>query len=173
MALLLKEAGHALAELIIVLAILGIVLSVANLSLEPATEQKVEAASTEIVDAIFFAQNEALRTGKSVGVLFGEEATLGASRNMFTVFVQDSAGHRTVAGYPATSRPYQVDLNQAPFGNGVSVASADFDRGHAVFFTGALGRAGTPSSSGQVTVSLGAVSRTVTVDAETGRISRQ
>lgn len=167
----LGHAGFSLAEVLVVLAILVIVYGVVNLSLEPTEIQKLEAASAEIVDALFFARAEALRSGGEYGVRFGADTALGAGEYMVSVF-KKTGGNEVLIANPVSGRPYQFDVHHAAYGNGVTMVNPDFDGGTAVVFNGGGGRAGAPelAATGRVTVSLGAVSRTVTVDAETGRI---
>lgn len=131
----------------------------------------MEAASTEIVDALFFARAEALRSGAQYGVRFGADTAQGASKHMVSVY-KKTAGNEVLVANPVSQRPYQFDVHQAAYGNGVAMVNPDFDGGTAVVFNGGSGRAGAPelAAIGRVTVSLGAVSRTITVDVETGRI---
>ena len=144
------------------------------MSIEPSAASKLEAASTEIVDALFFARAEALRTGGTVGVRFGADGGLQASADMLTVFSL-TAANRTILSHPLNGKPYQIDLMHAPYGNGVALVDANFDADTAIVFNGTLGQAGSPliTQNGQVSVRLGAATRTVTVDAETGRVSVQ
>ena len=134
----------------------------------------MEAASAEIVDALFFARAEALRSGGEYGVRFGADTALGAGEHMVSVF-QKSGGNEVLIANPVSGRPYQLNVHQASYGTGVAMVNPDFDGVTAVVFNGGNGRAGAPelATAGRVTVSLGAASRTVTVDVETGRISVQ
>ena len=134
----------------------------------------MEAASAEIVDALFFARAEAMRSGGEYGVRFGADTALGAGEYMVSVF-KKSAGNEALIANPLSGRPYQFNVHQASYGMGVAMVNPDFDGATAVVFNGGSGRAGAPelATAGRVTVSLGGASRTVTVDVETGRISVQ
>lgn len=168
-----QQAGFTLTELLVVLLILGVVLGIAGLSPEPVEAQKIESASADIADALRFAGAEALRTTSNFGVQFGVDSRFNTSKDTVTVFYEKD-GANQIASHPISGKPYQFAIEAPLLGAEIDFA-ANFDSRVTVVFDGSESRAGAPliSEPGTVTIISGQISRIITVDNVTGRVTSQ
>ena len=178
-----RSHGHTLAELLTVCAVIAIAAAVALPSAQPVAEARAAAAAGEVVQALRFARQEAMRSGAY------RMLRCDATRNEVSVYVPDASGAvATMLTHPLSKMDYTVNLGQAPAGGNIVLTGCSFqcaDRttattvafdagGNPVRGTGAaVGPAQTqaqPLNSGTVTVGTGNVVRTVAIDAS-GRVT--
>ena len=176
-----KRQGHTILELVIVVAIIGLVTALALPALSSGDESRLDAATSEVVDAARFARSEAIRTGESHGII----ATLSDQR--VRVYRLDESGPLPVAVYdvyhPVSKKLYDLQLATSPEFFAVSLAQADFN------FTGFVAAKklvdfssdGTPIynhggpirilTAGKIRLSLGQHQRNIDVAPMTGRVT--
>lgn len=65
----LKEKGFTLTEILIVVVIMGVIAAVAIPTFSSNDSKKVDVATNEVVQALRYARNEAIRSGKPYGVV--------------------------------------------------------------------------------------------------------
>jgi len=171
--------GHTLAELMAVCAVLAIAAAVALPSAQPVTEARADTAASEVVQALRFARQEAMRSA-AVRML-----RCDAARNEVSVYVPDASGAiATMLKHPLSKMDYTVNLGQAPAGSNIALTSCSFqfaDRttattvafdagGNPVRGIGAAPGPAQTLSSGTIVVGAGNVTRTVAIDAS-GRVT--
>ncbi len=179
--------GYTLVELVLVIALIAAAAAVALPSTAAAGQARVDAAASEVAQAVRFAQSEAIRTGVvrvvSLDPTSSHVRVFGLNM-MATPPVEDLSAP---VFYPVSrQQKYDFGLNDIPATAGVTITSTQFtfsDGSTAVQLgfdaTGApvniLGS--TPSASkaltgvGQVEIGFGALRRFVYVDADTGRVT--
>jgi prepilin-type N-terminal cleavage/methylation domain-containing protein len=113
-----RAAGFTLTELIVILAIVGVLAWVAFPKFSAYNEIKLDAAARRLAADLRYAQNQTIGKRKTHGILFE------TARNRYTVFAPTPA---TPAFDPADpGRPLQVDFDAAAAYRGVTLASAAF-----------------------------------------------
>ena len=174
-------AGFTLAEATLVTAILAVAAGVALPSAAPLAEVRLDAAAAEVVAALRFAREDAMRTHDYRMVACDTAA------NRVTVYglaVYTSFTYPTsIPQHPVTGQPYLIDLGTAPAGGNVNLnrcaftfadgaaAAVTFDPdGNPVRGTGDTASQAQALTAGSVVVNAGPVSRTVTVE-PTGRVT--
>ena len=169
--------GFTLYELLITLAVLGIVSAVAIPTLRPGGVG-AERAAAEVAAALRFARAEALRTQ----TVYGVEVTASARRlRVFRLDPSDTIVYDV--RNPIDKKVYDLDLGAGPLAGGVAVTSSDFRFGGtgvakdwvAFDLWGApVSREGLkPMDSGGVALAAGAFAKTVAVAPVTGRVTVQ
>jgi len=146
--------GFNLLELVMVLAIMGIVAAVAA----PRFGQAA---------ARYRADVAARRIAKDLALASRDARNAGASR---TLAFDSSGGAYTIsglAGLQKSAQPYRVDLSAEPYRTRAD--SVDFGGDGEVTFNGY----GVADSSGRVVLKSGDITRTVTFDAASGRAGIQ
>jgi type II secretory pathway pseudopilin PulG len=149
------RAGYSYIELMVVLLICSILGAAAVPQYTNALFQfRVDAASKRIAADIAFAQRQALLRSSNQSIVFTPANGSGTpnSYSMPTVQYVDFAAAGAV-----------VRIDQAPYQ--ATIASASFGAGATLSFD----RYGTPSSGGTVVVQASGYSKTVTVNADTGK----
>lgn len=141
--------AFSLAELLVVLTILGVMATVAALSFsQSVARQRVEGAARRVHADLEFAKRNAKLKGVDQTVTFSEQS-----------------GRYIVVNVPHpdhTSKQYYVDLWQEPYC--VNELAVDFDGTKEVTFD----PYGVPASGGTITLRVGRLAVTVSVDGETG-----
>jgi type II secretion system protein H len=174
-----RWAGFTLAELLIVMVIVGIVALAAMPALSSSDDNKLELAASEVAAALRFARSEALRTG----VYYGVRVT--SDGRHVRVFRLDTGAvppaEQFDVRHPMDKTLYDIDLTEGFFTSGVQ-ASAGF-----LFYAGGSAEQavsfdprGDPVASsdldalvsGAVTLSQSGDTRTVTVS-PVGRVTVQ
>jgi len=171
--------GHTLAELMAVCAVLAIAAAVALPSAQPVAEARAAAAAGEVVQALRFARQEAMRSGAN------RMLRCDTVRNEVSVYIPDASGApATMLKHPLNKMDYTVNLGQAPagsnialtgcsfrFANGSTATSVAFDAGGNPVSGTAAGPGAGPAqaqtvtlSSGTIVVGAGNVTRTVAID---------
>ncbi len=155
-----KLKALTLIEVLVVLVLMGIALSLAVVSIRDwSVHSKLDGAAKQIVQALRFAQGQAMVTGDDAAVEFDANAeTLRCVR---------SVGDPPYANLndPLTKRPYAIDL-VASAQAGVNISSVNFDGDATVTFN----KDGAPSEGGTVVLQYGQMSRTITITPVSGKI---
>jgi prepilin-type N-terminal cleavage/methylation domain-containing protein len=155
-------AGFSLVELLLTLAIVGVVAAVAAPRYANATER-------------FRADSAARRLAADIAALRARARSLCASQSMTFTAAAANAGGYTVAGMPDPDHPsatYRVDLAAEPYRAAVTAATFTTTTGQASS-TLTINGYGVPTAGGAVTIQVGATCRTVTVDANSGEVMIQ
>lgn len=173
------SSGYSLAEMLIVCAVLAVAVAVALPSAQPAAESSADAAAGEVVSALRFTRQEAMRTG-APRMLGCDQAN-----NRLSVFVPDTTGAQVAAVQdPLRKTDYVVVPAQAPAGSGFTVASCSFvyadgksaaslafdANGNPVRGTGDAKSQAMALASGTIVIGAGKVTRNIAVDV-TGRVT--
>lgn len=150
-----QERGFTAIELILVIVILGILAAIAYPRFQDLPGIRVSAAAQEIAGVIRYAQSQAISTAYNYKVYFY------ASTNSYSVYqVNRSSGAETIISNPLKAGNYPVALNtDYP---GVTIG-ADY--------TVEFDYLGAPDGGGSVTISGGGTSMTISVLANTGRVT--
>ena len=178
--------GHTLVELLVVLAILGIVAQLALPQMEPASALRADAAAREVAQALRFAQSEAQRTG---AWYMASCDTAGNSVGIARVNLKALPPAPDLAApvlHPIDKKDYQIVFSSAQSTTGASIASCAFTYadgktvpqlvfgadGAAVNLTGPNAPDIKPlTGSSQIVVAAGRVRRAVQVSAPSGRVT--
>ena len=176
-----NEHGYALAELLIVVAILGVAASVVIPDISTTNAGKLELAAKEFAQAMRFARSEAIRTAQPRG--FSQQSTAKRIR----VFRPDTGTSPWTLNYdvyhPVSKHLYDIDLNRHPF-----ALAGSLDRvatfmgncnasGNIYFDSNGIPRCADPETilvtQFDVTFTLDKLTRVVTLHAITGRVTVQ
>lgn len=176
-----RSSGYSLAETLIVCTVLAIAAAVALPSAQPAVEFRADAAAEQLVQAVRFARQEAMRSGalRMVGC--------DQANNNLSVYVPDTAtgSPLTMLQDPLRKSDYVVVPGKTLAGSGLSLTSCNFvfadgssastlafdAGGNPVRGTGDANKQAKAMTSGAIAVGAGSVTRTIAVDV-TGRVTR-
>ena len=191
---MMRASGHTLVELLIAVAVLAVVAAAALPLAAPVNANKLDAAVQEVASALRYARGEALRTGQIYGVDFSVDAAAGYRR--IRVFRTDSAVPPNPVydvRHPLDKKLYDVQLVNGTGTQGATLSTATFTyyrfpltwigrdwaafnaNGNPDYYPDATNYmlvANFPSPT-QLAVTLAEKSRTVSVDATTGRVTVQ
>ena len=146
--------GFSLLELVMVIAIMCIVAAIAvPRYAQAAARYHIDVAARRIVQDLTLASRQARNAGASRTVTFNATGT------QYTI--------SDLAGLDKAAQGYRVDLLAEPYCSRID--SADFGGDRAVIFNG-FGQA---DSGGQVVLKSGDLTRTITLDAASGKASVQ
>jgi prepilin-type N-terminal cleavage/methylation domain-containing protein len=174
-----RSRGHTLVELMAACAVLAIAAAVALPSAQPVAEARADTAVGEVVQALRFARQEAIRSGAY------RMLRCDATRNEVSVYIPDTNGaSATMLKHPLSKMDYTVNLGQAPAGSNIALTACRFqfaDRstaatlafdgdGDPVRGTGTASDQTQALSSGTIVLGAGNVTRTVAVDVN-GRVT--
>jgi prepilin-type N-terminal cleavage/methylation domain-containing protein len=153
------QRGFTLVELLVVVIVLAILAGVAAI---PATADggaaALDLAQIQLQDAFVTAQTLAYSLGVPHGVVF-DPAT-----ERFAVVAQDGQP----ASDPLTHADYTVDFTRSEQPRGVTIGSASFG---ATGVAGIFDGQGVPVAGGSLTISKGNATRTLVLDAATGKLT--
>lgn len=173
--------GFTLAEMLIVVSLLAILARAMVPALAGSSDRRLEAAASEVREALRFARAEAMRRGQRVLV----DAESNPGRVKLLVTSCTSSGSPKVVNDPRTKLAFDVNVVNGPFSAGVSVTPRFMVAGSAwggVVFdangeavdacqvTGMTSK-GTPEAGSGVLLSLGGQQATVVLDPPTGRVT--
>jgi len=175
------QRAYTVVELLAVVVLLGVAASIAMPSSTPGESRKLDLAATEIANAMRFARSEAMRTGNAKGF---RQQWLAKRIRVFSIDIETSPATIEYDVYhPVDKKLYAREFTQQPFAfNGEIQNSPAYrgtcSKGNAVYFDAG----GTPWCSDpddvllkrfDVTLTLGASSRVVTLNGITGRVTIQ
>ena len=153
-----SAAGHTLLELLVVLALIGILSGIAGVASGVSGAQHLDMAEVQIRDALEWARAQAHSNRAPVGVVFDPVEDRFALVDATGAELLDPLTH---SGYEVSfhrpNQPRLVDMLSANFGAG----------GHALIFDAQ----GVPMTGGTIRLQARGVSRVLTVDAATGALS--
>ena len=181
------ERGHTLAELMLVLIILGVVAMLAMPQSEPANPFRADAAAREVAQALRFAQSAALRTGE-YHLVRCDAAANSVTVSRLNIYANPPAPDPAFPVFhPIDKKDYKIVLTAAPSTTGVTIAACAFafSDGKPAVPQLVFGADGAPvnvvgnnagdvkalTGTGQVTLAAGRASRSVMVAAVTGRVT--
>jgi len=155
----MRTQGFTLIELLVVLAILGIVAAIGMPAMPSDTQDRLDNAQLQVQNAADYAQGLARSSRRTHGVAFD------VATDRFAVV--DGGGDAVVD--PLTKGDYVIDFERPDQPRGVTITSAAFgaDDDPALVFDGQ----GVPLEGGQVVLACRGATRTLLVDAATGRVS--
>lgn len=176
-----KSGGFSLTELLIVVAVLGIVATIAVPTTAGLDEQRVDEAASEVAQALRYARDISITTGEVYAVaLSGVDERVQVLR--YDGFLVTSLPVYDVR-HPLTKRLWDIDFDEYAPARGVDLESTrtylracTIPQNHLRFIAGELVKCEVPTSAriDQVTITLtrGAASATVLLDGLTGRVWR-
>ncbi|GJM23386.1 MAG: hypothetical protein DHS20C15_33010 [Planctomycetota bacterium] len=151
----LRADGFTLAELLVVLAIFGVLAGVVGLNSTARHEHLLEVMEMQVREAAARARELARSTHEPHGVLFDVSSDRLGIVDERGALVQD----------PLTQSAWVVDARGSTFGGGVDISSADFgSAGKAAIFDSQ----GVPLAGGGVTLRAGDSLRVLALDPATG-----
>ena len=177
-----RQQGVSLVEVIVVVALLGVVSVTVAPSLSTVNPHKLDLAASEIAGAIRFARSEAVRTGQPHGIAF---ELGGLAVKVFRASAPANPGDPVgVPAYdvydPISKHPYSVNLNEHAFAevDGVvkqtSFVGSCVDQDLLYFDSAGSAWCGDPGNALLDEATLDYVfdgqSRTVKLDGVTGRV---
>jgi len=175
-----NQSGFTLIEILLVVAVLGIMALAVIPSVQPYKEQRLDVAASEVAAAIRFARDETLRTGKTHGV------NVSATGQRLRVYWLDTSGSPTPVydvRNPLDKKLYDLQFGSDPALSGVKVSAVSFyyrGRVSPVDFvdfdpwsTPKYNDAGTIRllNSGEIKLDSGGAERIIRVTPMTGRVT--
>jgi len=176
----MSDRGITLLELVLVVALLGILALVVLPAVQPYDEQKLDVAAQEVAAAVRFARDEAIRTGTRHGVI----VNVGSQR--LQVFWLDTSALPTRifdVRDPLDKKLYDLQFATDPDLSGVKVTGASFyyrGRVNPTDFVG-FDKRGTPKfndsgtirllSNSEIKLGSGDAERIIKVAPVTGRVT--
>lgn len=182
-----RQLGVTLAEMLVVVAVLGLVAAIAIPRASSIAPAAADAAAAEIARAIRFAQREAVRTGNF------QYISVDPATQMLRVYQPNTSSGDT-ATHPVDKRPYQISFAGTAMPRATIISSVfKYDGGPTTYIagfgpdgspayvdTGALGQLasllGTKDidplkEEGRITIRYGNLERVVRVAPLTGRVT--
>lgn len=124
---MMRQRGYTLTELMVVVAILGIVAIVAVPSLFSGNSQKLDVAASELAEAIRFSRSEALRTGTANGVIYAPSPLrFSLYREVYTANVPISTFD---VRHPVDKKLYTLEYSSTGNQTPVTISSVIFKYG--------------------------------------------
>ena len=175
----LRSRGVTLVELLVVVAIIGVVAVVATPFLSSADPQKLDYAASEFASAMQYARSEAIRTGRPTGF------RQSSANKRFRVFRPDTGTSPWTPVYdvyhPVSRQLYDINLDDHPLAAADNLSHNRIYRGTCntesnVYFD----RNGTPWCTNpetvllerfDITLTLGGHTRVVALDGISGRVT--
>jgi prepilin-type N-terminal cleavage/methylation domain-containing protein len=179
----IRHAGVTLAEMLVVTAVLALGASIAIPNASLLATASANAGATEIVQAIRFAQREAIRTGAWHAVNIDPAAQTLRIYRLTGSGLEDTS---TAVVHPIDKRPYSIAFS-ASGATRTTITLVDFDyegAGNTNLTVLSFGADGTPAlltgnkapdikpmKAGIVTIKTGATLRSFAIDNVTGRVT--
>lgn len=176
-----RQDGRTLLEMLIVVAIIGLVAATAVSSSSSTHLHRLMLAGSEVADAFRFAREEARRTGIVHGV------STDVPNNLIRVFRLDQGPNPNLKVYdvyqPITKQLYAVNIDGTPYagvvlnGYGGQMVGSCSDPGNIAFDAGGVVRCVQPIATrinnASVELTAGQLVRTVVIDSYSGRVTVQ
>ena len=161
-----------LVEMLVVVLIIGIAMTVIIPMIGNCNDFRVATAARQLVSALLYAQTKAISTQQRHRVVFD------SAGNNYKIEVQNTDGSFSVITHPVNKSPYQITYSNIGELESVTIDdSVDFGGESTVWFD-SLGVpysgdavAVSLAAQGDVTVSAGSESQTISVAPVTGRVS--
>ena len=180
------KRGFSLYETLVVVALLGLVATMAIPHLSPVDESRLDLAATEVANAIRFARSEALRTGEvySAELYYDDERVIVSKANLATVPVSRDS----ILYHPVSKQLYDFNLEADAATAGVEITNSTHVFNYMTTSPGPIllfDALGTPVwidtatssvhqlADGVVTLGYRGLERTVRVAPITGRVTVQ
>lgn len=152
----LKNRGFTLIELMAVIVIIAIAAMLAIPMFSSAASVQIRSAADMIAADIEYARSMAISKQKTYTVIFDESAE--------SYRIEDDTG---IISHPVTHKDYVVNFKTDGRVDKVNIVDADFASSEQVSFT----YLGSPDNGGNVALSAGTNTMTVTVESVTGYVS--
>ncbi len=174
-----RQDGRTLLEMIIVVAVIGLLAAIAIPSLSPTLEHRLALAASEVADVLRFAREEARLTGSIHGV------SIDLPNNLIKVFRLDQASSPNLRIYdvyhPVSKQLYVVNIDSAPYSGvgikaygGQTIGSCT-EPGDIAFGADGVVRCALPVTTrinnATVEITANQVLRTVRIDSYSGRVT--
>jgi prepilin-type N-terminal cleavage/methylation domain-containing protein len=177
--------GFTLAELLLVVAVLSVAAALVVPSAEPIRLYQLDAAVREIVQALRFAQADAIRTGSPRAVYFDISGNSMTVSGLNMTVKPPTADLVNLILHPVDRKTYATTFSRMNKTNGVKLISAVFPTGTANNSRLVFSADGSPcdlvgpnasdvkplNNVGQVQLASGAAQRAVSIDPVTGRVT--
>ena len=155
-----RTHGYTLVEVLLVVAILGLVAAAVVPSMLTAGAMGVQAAARVIVADLLYAQNEAIADQAERSVVFD------VANNRYRL-ADESGNTLTASWISGQANNYTVDFSNDRRFQGVTITAVDFESGSTIGFD-ALG---TPTVGGSITIEYERRSYRIDVASFTGRVT--
>lgn len=179
------QRGFTLAELLLVVAVLAVTAALIVPSSEPIRLYQLDAAVREIVQALRFAQADAIRTNSPRAVYFDIAGNSMAVSRLDMTVKPPTADLVNLILHPVDKKTYVAMFSRMNKTNGVKLISAVFPTGTANNSRLVFSADGSPcdvvgpnagdvkplNNVGQVQVASGTAQRVVSIDPATGRVT--
>ena len=176
-----RITGYTILELLVVVAILGIMALVMIPASSPGNQQKLELAAEIQAEAIRFVRNEAMRRGEPMG--FRQQ---NAQKRMRVYSLDAATAPWTViydVYHPVSKKLWDIRLDDHPFAAADTVSTVKDVRGtcntpsNIYFDRNGIARCADPETvpleSYAIVLTLGNATRTVSLDGFSGKVSIQ
>jgi prepilin-type N-terminal cleavage/methylation domain-containing protein len=175
-----QSRGFTLAEILVVVVILGIASAVIVPQLGTRDDLKVGAGARLVMSDLIYAQNRAITMQAMHYVQFGLAST-PRTYTLVTALPPVSSGDYLTHPVNQTRYTVQFGAGGTPGLQDVMLTSANFDGQTTIAFDalgtpyacGATGATAVPLADGRITITSGSVSMTITIQAYTGEITVQ
>lgn len=178
-----NNSGFTLIEIVLMIIILGVIGFVISISIGDINSTKLNSAARRLASDIRYAQQLAMTKQIRHGVVFNSTFNCAAAPDTYTVFEEKGACVDTPARNPTGGGDFIVNYNTDAQFQGVAITASNFCTGiggtppctSTTLEFNSLGvptdAAGTPLTSGSVTLSYSGNSKTLTIEPNTGKLS--
>ena len=166
----IRDGGFTMAELIVVMAVLGIAVGIMIPMVGNTAGMQLRATAQQVASAVTYAQNCAIASRAPIQVVFSAEDESYA--------LQDEDGQVLTGDVTTSDFQYQMTFPDSSDFARVRIETANFDDTETVWFdrlgsphSGAIGDSADHLASGTLVLTTGEASVTLTVEPVTGNIT--